>query len=177
MRIRVRFAAPLMLALLAGCGGQSSDGIYATTWEFYFEVNCPNPGQNCQEAKKLLETEIPKYKYTFTYGSSRTWPYFAAFDLDARVPRDSLLPPHSQLHQLIPRKDKPMFGGSDYLVVIDLYTKSDSIPDYVVNVYRTDASPPQLSGTSGLQLATQRPGMTLSTPEILLKSVIRFTFK
>lgn len=174
----MRIAAPLMLAFLAGCGGQSSDGgPYATTWEFYFTVNCPNPGQNCQEAKRLLDTEIPRYKYTFTYGSSRAWPYYAAFDLDENVPRDSLLPPHSQLHQLIPKEDKPIFGGSDYLVVIDLYTKSDTIPDYIVNVYRNDASPPQLSGSSGLQLAVQRPGMNLSMPEILLKSVIRFTFK
>lgn len=167
-----------MLALAVGCGGQSSDGRnYATTWKFYFQVACPNPGPNCQEAKKLLEREIPRFKYTFTYGSSRTWPYFKAFDLDEKVPLDSLLPPHSQLHQLIPLEDKPLFGGADYLVVANLYTLSDSIPDYVVNVYRIDTSPPELSGTSGRQEVQQRPGMNLSDAEIILRSVIRFSFK
>ena len=166
-----------MLALVAGCGGQSSDGRYATTRRFYFQVNCPNPGPHCEEAKRLLDLEIPKYKYTFTYGSSRTWPYYKAFEPDDQVPLDSLLPPHTQVHQLISDEHKPLFGGADYRVIIDLYTKSDTIPDYIVNVYRLDTHPPELTGTSALQVAYQRPGMTLSTPEILLKSVIRFSFK
>lgn len=167
-----------MLALTAGCGGQPADGgDYATTREFYFEVNCRHPGPHCLEAKRLLDQEIPKYKYSFTYGSSRAWPYYKAFGLDEQVPLDSLLPPHTQVHQLIPYAEKPLLGGAGFLVVVDLYTQSDSIPDYIVNVYRLDTSPPQLSGTSALQLAQQRPGMTLSMPEILLKSVIRFSFK
>ncbi len=167
-----------MLILVVGCGGQSSDGgAYASTKPFYFQVNCPNPGPHCQEAKKLLEREIPRFKYTFTYGSSRTWPYYKAFDLEEEVPLDSLLPPHSQLHQLIPLEDKPLFGGADYLVVANLYTLSDSIPDYIVNVYRIDTSPQELSGSSGRQEVQQRPGMTLSEAEIILRSVIRFSFK
>lgn len=171
-------AAPLFFAVLAGCGGQPADGgKYASTKIFYFEVNCPTGGPNCAEAKALLDREIPLYKYTFTPGSSRTWPYYRAFPPDAKVPGDSLISPHTQLHRLLPRSEKPLIGGGEYLVVIDLYTNNDSIPAYLVNVYRLEKGNAVFSGTSGPQLAVQRPGMSLSMPEILLKSVIRYSFK
>jgi hypothetical protein len=175
---RTCIAAPLILALLAGCGGQSSvkDG-YATTRILYFDVKCLSPGPNCQDAKRLLDAEIPKFKYTFTHGSSYSWPYYKTFPLDAEVPLDSLLPPHSQLHQLVPDSERSPLDRSAYLVVVELYAKSDSIPDYIVNVYQFESGQPVLSGTSGPQVAQQRQGMSLSTPEILLMSVIRFSFK
>lgn len=163
---------------MAGCGGQPADkGTYASSKIFYFEVNCPTGGPNCAEAKRYLDQEIPKYKYTFSPGSSRTWPYYSAFPPDAQVPYDSLIPPHTQLHRLLPRSEKPWIGGGESLVTIDLYINSDSIPDYLVNVYRLDQGNAVLTGTSGPQLAIQRPGMSLSMPEILLKSVIRYSFK
>lgn len=171
-------AAPLLLAVLAGCGGQPADGDnYASTKIFYFEVNCPTGGPNCEEAKALLERELPLYKYTFTPGSSQTWPYYRAFAPDAQVPYDSLISPHTQLHRLLPRAEKPWIGGGEYLVVIDLYTNNDTIPEYQVNVYHPGKGNAVLSGTSGPQLAVQRQGMSLTMPEILLKSVIRYSFK
>lgn len=174
----MRFAAPLILAILLGCGGQprSGDG-FATTKVFYFEVNCLSAGPHCEEAKRLLEAEIPRYKYTFSPGSSRNWPYYKAFDLDADVPLDSLIPPHTQLHQLVPRKDRPLMGGGEYLVVIELYSISDDKPDYIVNVYHLESGGAILTGTSGLQEVQNRPGQSLTIPEIILKSVIRYSFK
>lgn len=174
----MRLAAPLILAILLGCGGQPRSGNgFASTKIFYFEVHCINNGPNCQEVKKLLEAEIPRYKYTFSPGSSRTWPYYKAFALEEDVPPDSLIAPHTQLHQLIPIEDRPLFGGGEYLVVIDLFSVSDTIPDYVVNVFRLNSSPPVLSGSSSLESVQNRPGQTLSVPEIILKSVIRYSFK
>lgn len=175
----MRLAAPLLLTILLGCGGQphSQEG-FAPTQLFFFEVVCLHPGPDCLAAKQLIEQELPKYKYTFTPGSSRTWPYYQAFPLDADVPPDTLLPPHTRLHQLIPYQEKTLFGPSaESLVSIRLYTVNDSIPDYEVNIFRLENGRQEKTGTSGPQRATQRPGMTLSTPEILLKSVIRFSFK
>ncbi len=164
--------------MLAGCGGQPADGgKYAATSTLYFEVNCPTGGPNCQEAKQLLDQEIPLYKYSFTPESSRTWPYYKAFALDEHVLLNSLLPPHSQLHQLVPRAKRQRFGGAEYLVVIDLYIVTDTVPDYIVNVYRFEGDSTVLTGTSGRQVGEQRPGMSLSMPEILLHSAVRFSFK
>ncbi|MBL7851109.1 MAG: hypothetical protein JNN04_09420 [Cyclobacteriaceae bacterium] len=170
--------APLIFVLLAGCGGQPADGgKYATSKIFYFEVNCPTGGPNCAEAKALLDREIPLYKYTFTPGSSRTWPYYRAFPPDAQVPPDSLISPHTQLHRLLPKSERPWIGGGEYLVTIDLYINNDTEPEYLVNVYHLEQGNAVLTGTSGPQLAVQRPGMSLSMPEILLRSVIRYSFK
>jgi len=174
----MRIAAPLILAILLGCGGQpSSKEGYASTKIFYFEVKCISSGPNCDEVKQFLESEIPRYKYTFSPGSSRTWPYYKAFALDADVPLDSLISPHTQLHQLVPYKDRPLFGGEEYLVVIDLFSVSDTKPDYNVNVFRLESSGPVLSGTSGLQDVENRPGQTLTVPELVLRSAIRYSFK
>ncbi len=174
----VHSAAPLFFALFAGCGGQPADGnFYASTKTLYFEVKCPTGGPNCAEAKQLLEQEIPKYEYTFSPGSSRTWPYYRAFSPDENVPLDSLIPPHSQLHRLLPLSEKPWIGSGESLVSIELYLHNDSIPDYIVNVYGLDQGKAVITGTSGPQVATQRPGMSLSMPEILLKSAIRYSFK
>lgn len=175
----MRLAAPLILTILLGCGGQPHSGEgFAPTQLFFFEVVCLHPGPDCLAAKQLIEQELPKYKYTFTPGSSRTWPYYQAFPLDADVPPDTLLPPHTRLHQLIPYQERTFFGPSaESLVSIRLYTVNDSIPDYEVNIFRLENGRQEKTGTSGPQRATQRPGMTLSTPEILLKSVIRFSFK
>ncbi len=174
----LRFAAPLLFAVLAGCGGQPAyTGAYASTKIFYFEVKCPTGGPNCMEAKAYLEQEIPKYKYTFSPGSSRTWPYYRAYLPDSQVPYDSLIPPHTQLHRLLPYSERPWFGGGEYLVSILLYPTQDSIPEYRVDVYRINPGDPELTGTSGIQFAEQRPGMSLTMPEILLRSVIRYSFK
>lgn len=174
----MRFAASLILAILLGCGRQPrSEDSYATTKIFYFEVNCLNAGSPCEEAKQLLEAEIPRYKYTFSPGSSRTWPYYKAFDLDANVPLDSLISPHTQLHQLVPRKDRPWIGGGKDLVVIELYSQTADKPDYIVNVYHLESAEAVLTGTSGLQEVQNRPGQSLTIPEIILKSVIRYSFK
>lgn len=175
----MRFAAPLILALFLGCGGQphSREG-FAPTQRLYFEVNCPHPGPHCQEAKQLLELEIPKYKYTFTPLSSRKWPYYRGFPLDADVPTDSLLPPHTQLHQLSLYSERSVFDPPvEYLIRIELYTANDTRPDYMVNIFQRQPSGWVLTGTSGPQVAVQRPGMSLSMPEILLHSVIRYSFK
>ena len=134
-----------------------------------------NQGPDCLEAKRFLETEIPKHKYTFTPVSSRTWPYYKALPLDAEVPLDSLLPPHSQVHQLIPYKAsvKPPYD----LVMVELYTASDTIPNYIVNIYHSSGGEPVLTGTSGPQVAEARHEMSLTLPETLLKSCIRYSFK
>ena len=174
----MRFAAPLILAILVGCGGQpSSKDIYAPTEIYYFEVRCGQPGPNCEQVKQLLETSLPKYKYTFTPGSSQKWPYYRAFGLDENVPFDSLVPPHLKLHQLVPRNDSPLFGGSEYVVMIELFSLSDSLPDYQVTIFHLESSEQKLVATTGREEVHQLAGDALSTPEIILRSVIRYSFK
>ncbi len=174
----MRFAAPLILAILVGCGGQpSSRDIYAPTEIFYFEVRCGQPGPNCEEVKRLLDTSIPKYKYTFSPGSSQKWPYYRAFGLAENVPYDSLVPPHQKLHQLVPLNDPPLLGGSEYVVRIELFSVSDSLPDYQVEIFNLESSPPTLVASTGREKVHHPSGYTLSTPEIILHSVIRYSFK
>ncbi len=174
----IRLAALLILAILLGCGGQSSSGdIYASTEIFYFEVRCGQPGPNCEEVKRLLETSLPKYKYTFSPGSSQKWPYYRAFGLEENVLYDSLVPPHRKLHQLVPREDRPLVGGGEYEVMIELFSLSDSLPDYQLNIFNIESSKPTLVASSGREKVHQPGGYTLSTPEIILHSVIRYSFK
>ncbi len=174
----MRLAALLVLAFALGCGKQSSSGdVYAPTEIFYFEVQCAQPGPNCEEVKRLLETSLPKYKYTFSPGSSQKWPYYRAFDLEENVPYDSLVPPHRQLHQLIPRNDRPLFGGGEYAVVIELFSVSDSLPDYQLNIFNLESSEPTLVASTGREKVHQPTGYTLSNAEIILHSVIRYSFK
>ena len=174
----IRFAALLMFAFVLGCGGQPSSGdLYAPTEIFYFEVRCGQPGPNCEEVKRLLETSLPKYKYTFSPGSSQKWPYYRAFGLDENVPYDSLVPPHRKLHQLVPNNDRPLFGGGKYVVMIELFSTSDSLPDYQVTLFHLKSSEQKLVATTGREEVHQPAGSTLSTSEIILRSVTRYSFK
>ena len=175
----MRYCAALCLVILTGCGGQpaSDEPGLAGTTRLYFRVECLSNGPRCQEVKKYLEAEIPKFKYSFTEQSSRQWPYFQAFNLDARVPIDSLLPPHTRLHQLLPYGSMDSEEGIHEVVVVELFSQSDSIADYQVNIFQLDQPSGELLGTSGLHTVEVTGNDSLPVREIIKRSVIRYSYK
>ena len=163
---------------MSGCGGQSSsqEGM-APTETVYFEVSCLSAGPQCAEVKAYLEAELPKYTYAFTRRSSPEWPFFHAFELEDAVPLDSLEPPHSHLRRFLPVADPSARSKAQYLIRIELYSQTDTIPDYKVNVFSITSEEPQLIGTSDVHRAENPGHSSLSTRDIILKSVIRYSYK
>ena len=145
---------------------------------YYFEVRCGSEKPKCKELKQFLDENIPRHKYTITNQSGYSWPYYQAYELDVPVPLDSLMPPHHHIHKMVPKGSIENMKEGEYLVQIDIYTTSDSIPDFNVNVFLMGNTGLTLSGTSGLHIAdTLRVTKSLSLNEVLLKSIVRYSFK
>lgn len=169
----------LFLVFLTSCGGKADpqEAELAQTTRIFFQVECQHKGPRCEQVKRYLEKEIPRFKYSFTEESSKKWPYFQAFDLNAKVPIDSLMPPHTRLHQFIPYQQGSSSGGINELVVIKLFSQSEGPPDYQVDIYRLFPGSMESSGTSGLHTVNSDTADTQKVAEMIRQSVIRYSYK
>jgi len=168
----------LMLAILACMNCNRSKIEIAPETTFYFEVTCGSSTPACQGLKKYLEENIPLYKYTITNESGYVWPFYQAFEKDTPVPATSLMPPHWQIHNMELKREGQRLKEGEVLVQIDLYSASDTIPDFNVTISKiTDGKFSQSATTGVHDLYTFHQESTLSTRDIILKSVIRYSFK
>ena len=172
----LRIALLLTLTLL-GCSLKRNPTGFASDEIYYVQIRCVLPDEECLKIKKHLEEGIPKYKYTFTNKSAKTWPYYKAYELDAQVPIDSLMPPHWQLHRLILFAAKDSSNYADHLIHIDLFSTADGVPDYTVSTFNMTPTDSSLVATSGLHNVAPSDTGTLSMEEFILRSVIRYSFK
>jgi len=120
---------------------------------------------------------LPAHQYAFTRNSSSKWPYIEIFDLAAAVPIDSLEPPHSHLRRFIPWDERTALHQGEYLIRIELFSETDSVPDYLVNVFTHESGETQLLGTSGLHPVENPSSDSLLLADFILKSAVRYSYK
>lgn len=168
----------LLLTALSSWYCSRSNVEIAPEITYYVEVTCGSETQACQELKQYLEDNIPRYKYTITNESGYVWPFYQAFEKDIPVPAASLMIPHWQIHHMELKKKGQRLKEGEVLLQIDLYSASDTIPDFNVTISKLTNGKLSRSATTGIHnLYTFHQDSTLSTRDIILKSVIRYSFK
>jgi hypothetical protein len=143
---------------------------------FYFEIQSHDPSSN--QLADYLRNHISYNRYTITNQSGLEWPFYKELKPDEDIPKDSLMPPHWFLHKMIPKKSKQQLEINEYLVRIDLLPKSDTLPNYSVEIFRMDSAGLVLSARSGIHYIDSTefsPPQGLN--ELYLKSIIRYSFK
>jgi len=145
---------------------------------YYVEITCGAQTPECLQLKQYLEDNIPRYKYTITNESGYVWPFYQAFEKDVPVPAASLMIPHWQIHHMELKKKGKQLKEGEVLLQIDLYSASDTLPDFNVTISKIKDSKLSLSAKTGIQnFYSFHQDSTLTTQDIILKSVIRYSFK
>lgn len=144
---------------------------------YYFRVNSHNSPE-AVALKSFLENEIPRYKYTITHGSGTNWPYYKQLQLDEQISFDSLMPPHSFVHKMVPYNKIYPVLKDEFVVQIDLFPLRDTFPNYNVSIFRQTADSLELSATSGIHFIM--PGEFKTQSELsqkMLENILRYSFK
>lgn len=128
--------------------------------------------------KHYLETNIPAFNYSFTNSSAQHWPYYRAFELGEKIPIDSLMPPHTFIHKMVPSEKHHQPEEDEFLVQIEIFAEPDTLPNYSVTILSRKNNEFQLSAPTGLHYIHPSEYQTSEQlADILLKSIIRYSFK
>ncbi|GHN00527.1 hypothetical protein WSM22_20160 [Cytophagales bacterium WSM2-2] len=168
----------LIVAVVLLCAACAPDKRYAPYRNFYFKVVVRNNNEFLKKLGEDIELEISNHDYTITNNSGLRWPFYKELDKDENILSDSLMPPHWFVHRMIPYKEKQIIGPEEYLVSIELMSKSDTIPNYAVEIFRMDSTGLTLSGLSGVHyIDSTEFSSNEDLSKIFLRSVIRYSFK
>jgi hypothetical protein len=165
----------IVFFLVAAC---QSDKRYAPDRSFYFEIINHGKDDASVTLASSIEEQIPQRKYTITNHSGLTWPFYKELELDERISKDSLMPPHWFVHRMIPFKKNQLIKPNEFLVRIEVLPKHDTLPNYSVEIFRMDSTGLSLSGQSGIHyIDSTEFASSHQLFEIYLKSIIRYSFK
>ncbi|MBI1766959.1 MAG: hypothetical protein HYR67_01130 [Bacteroidetes bacterium] len=151
---------------------------YAPDRNFYLEIITHRKDDASLKLATYIKEQIPQKKYTITNHSGLTWPFYKELNLDERISKDSLMPPHWFVHRMIPLSTDQAIKPNEFLVRIDLMPQTDTIPNYSVEILRKDSTGLMLSGQSGVHYIDSTEFTSSSSLfEVYLKSIIRYSFK
>lgn len=169
------FTMILLVALTTAC--QSSEK-YAPDRNFYFEIVTYHNDEASIKLAEYLREQIPSRKYTITNQSGLVWPFYRALNLDEKISKDSLMPPHWYVHRMIPLKKGEQIDDDGFLVRIHVIPQPDTLPNYYVDIFRRDSTGLSLSGQSGIHyIDSTEFSSESSLYQTYLKSIIRYSFK
>ena len=106
---------------------QTSEGVrFATDTTYYLQITDEENSERSSGFVDRLYSEIPVYKYTITHESGpKGWPFYESFDLKAKMPVDSIMPPHLIFHAFeVYEVDEEVDPGS-YLVKATILEPSE----------------------------------------------------
>lgn len=168
----------LLLFIVLAMLSCSKSGPGTEERNYYFEISTRQSDKLNMTIADFLTHEIPKKRYTITYQSGLSWPYYAAIELDETISIDSLMPPHWFLHKMIPRENNSTLKKEDHLVRIQLMQQLDTALNYQVDIYVMDSTALTLSATTGIHFVDSAE---FTSRQLLfdyyLKSIIRDSFK
>ncbi len=151
---------------------------YAPDRNFYVEVITHQTDDTSLKLATYIKEHFPHKKYTITNHSGLTWPFYKELELDERISKDSLMPPHWFVHRMIPFEKDQEIKADEFLVRIDVQPQPDTLPNYNVRIFRKDSIGLALSGQSGIHyLDSTEFTSPNNLLEVYLKSVIRYSFK
>lgn len=162
--------------IAVGCASKPEE--YASERNFYFTVETESTSNSVLAVKRYLENVIPKHKYSITNSSGSNWPYYQAFELDERVPSNTIVPPHTFVHRMVPFKEELKIEEDEFLVQVVIFEKPDTIPNYSVTIFRRKENEFKLSASSGLHFIQPSEYETQNQlAEAILKNCLRYSFK
>jgi hypothetical protein len=144
--------------------------------KFYFEIK--SHGGHSNQIADYLKENISNHKYTITNHSGLDWPFYKELQANERISKDSLMPPHWFVHQMIFRKPNQQLEQNDFLVRIELSPKQDTLPNYSVDIFKMDSTGLVFSAGTGIHYIDSTEFTTHeSLNKLYLKSIIRYSFK
>ncbi|MEO5603758.1 MAG: hypothetical protein ABIR06_22760 [Cyclobacteriaceae bacterium] len=166
----------IFFILISGC--YSKPGNIAPEKNFRFIVKSNSSSETAERNKLYLEKNIPACKYAISNSSGRHWPYYQAFELEKAMHKDSLMPPHSFVHKMIPFDKVQEIKDDEFFVYIEIFVLPDTLPNYSVSVFRKEKNEIQLSASTGIHFI--QPSEFKSQEELsdlFLKNILRYSFK
>ena len=164
-----------IILLVVAC---TLDKRYASDRNFYFEIVTHQKDEASLKLSTYIKEQISQKKYTITNHSGLTWPFYKELQLDERILKDSLMPPHWFVHRMILFKKDRDIKLDEFLVRIDVQPQPDTIPNYSVEIFRKDSTGLRLSAQSGIHYIDSTEFTTIEQLfQVYLKSIIRYSFK
>ncbi len=165
-----------LFIFLSGCSPKPQN--MAPDRNFYFTVESNSTSEVAVRNKLHLEEYIPEYKYAITNSSGNSWPYYQAMKLDDEIDLDSLMPPHSFIHKMIPLQKGQKIEENEFVVHIEMFPLSDTIPNYSVSIYRKEKNELILSAKTGIHFIQPNEFNSQSELSVLfLQNILRYSFK
>lgn len=163
----------ILASTLVCCTRQEKPEI-AKNRKFFFTIT--SPSANDTDLIDYLVSNMENKRIAITNQSGTTWPFYEILPSDYSLPIDSLIPPHHFVH-LLERADQTINLG-EYFMEIRVMIETDTIPNYDMIIYQMDKSGLKVSTKTGFQYADYSVQFdSLPSKEILLKSILRHSFK
>ena len=107
----------LLLVVIAFYGFRATADVrFATGTVYYFRITDLEQSERSSRMVNDLNAHIPGFKYTITNESGlQGWPFYRKFQLDEKLPVDSIMPPHVIFHIFKPYEEGADVDGS-YLI-------------------------------------------------------------
>ncbi|MEQ8302429.1 MAG: hypothetical protein RIB47_03475 [Cyclobacteriaceae bacterium] len=162
----------ILVALIFVACNSDNDKI-AVDRSFYFTITSPRD----QDLVNYLGAQMDNQRVAITNQSGTAWPFYETIETQEQLPIDSLMPPHHFVHLLKQKANNDISLG-DYYVDVKVMTKSDTLPNYDLTIYRMDSTGLEVSARTGIHYLNPRDTLdTKHLRETLLKSIIRYSFK
>ncbi|HCM77539.1 MAG TPA: hypothetical protein DIS90_14240 [Cytophagales bacterium] len=162
----------IIFGLITGC---SSDDNIAKDRIYYFTIT--SRSDRSTDLVDYLIKNMHNKRVAITNQSGSEWPFYEVLATTQELSLDSLMPPHYYVHLLKEKKEQEIQIGEFY-IEIKVMLLPDTLANYELDIYKMDTLGLIRTAKTGIHFI-EKPTITKSDSayDILLKSIIRYSFK
>ncbi|MDH5608550.1 MAG: hypothetical protein OEY56_03645 [Cyclobacteriaceae bacterium] len=167
--------AALML-VLNSCTKDTT--VYAEDQNYYFLFIDLENTAGSQSDLMAITSMLPVKKYIITNESGLDWPFFASYDLDEKVPADSIMAPHLYIHRFIPWPGEENTAIGDVKLTISYHYDAKQQPVLGIVKHEKDSTGWGHQVDTGTHIVEDKYYSTEGEKQLrAYQTIVRYSFK